>query len=475
MTADSPREHATPHAGAILAATVLGSGLVFIDGTVVNVALPTLQRTLHITTVDAQWVIESYAVVLAAFLLAAGALGDRVGRRTIFSSGVALFGIASLGCAIAPTIGWLVAARVVQGIGGALLIPSSLAILRASFDDTHRGAAIGAWSGWTAVGNGIGPVLGGWLTEHVSWRAVFLINVPAALVTLWLAHRFVTDSKDSRAPHRFDIAGTVLSAISLMLLTYGLVEAGRSGLPHLAEAPAVMTALIAGVIVFAIFLVVERRSPHPLVPLDLFASRTLLGANLLTLLLYAALGVAFFFLPFALVQFRGYTPTEAGAAFVPVVILLAGLSRWAGGLLARMPAWIPLTCGPLIVGVGFALFAVPGQRASYIWAVLPGAIVLGLGLATTVAPLTTVAVDAAEERFAGLASGINTAVSRTAGVLAVAIFGLIAFAAGMDPGVRGATGATFLHAFRVVMLTASALSVASALIAATLLPRSHTI
>jgi EmrB/QacA subfamily drug resistance transporter len=481
----------------ILATTILASGMVFIDGTVVNVALPALQKEFNASAASVQWVIESYALLLSALLLVGGSAGDKFGRRRVFLIGVTVFALSSAWCGLARSIEQLIVARAVQGIGGALLVPGSLALISASFPENVRGKAIGTWSGYTAITAALGPVTGGYLIEHFSWRYAFFINIPLALLILFLALRYVPESRNAHAVERVDWLGAVLASVGLGCLVYGLIESSTLGWND----ARVMGAFAAAPLALAAFVVVEMRHPSPMLPLRLFRSRDFTGANVLTLLLYAALGGTMFFLPLNLIQVHGYSAVEAGAALLPLILTMFILSRWAGGLVDRYGAKLPLVVGPAIAAFGFALLAVPGTGGSYWATFFPAVTVLGLGMSVSVAPLTTTVMNALDSSLAGAASGVNNAVSRAAGLMAIAVLGIVmhhAFSyafnertAALSPSVReqvaaqrsklaaievppeaseaeqreihAAVSASFVHGFRWVMLIAASLALASSL------------
>jgi EmrB/QacA subfamily drug resistance transporter len=489
----------------ILTATILASSMAFIDGTVVNVALPALQASFHATVVDVQWVVESYGVFLAALILAGGSLGDRLGRRRIFVAGVAIFAVASAGCGLAANIHQLIAARSVQGAGAALLVPGSLAIISTSFDQKNRGQAIGTWSGFTAITTAIGPVLGGWLVQHASWRWVFFLNVPLAAAVVVISMWQIPESRNSSAGP-IDWAGATLATVGLGGLVGGFIESVSLGW----QDPLVAGGLILGSGCLAAFVVLEARVKAPMLPLKLFNSPSFSGANLLTLLLYSAIGIFFFLFPMNLIQVQGYSTTAAGAAVLPLILLIFALSRWSGGLVARYGPRGPLMIGPLIAALGFVLFAMPSVADSYWKSFFPAVIVLGFGMAVTVAPLTTVVMSSVDQGSAGIASGVNNAVARVAGVLAIAVLGIAMVTAfssrlnadltglslppivlqgieanevrlaglqvpgGLDPStetaIKKSVGEAFVFGFRMVMLICAGLCLGSAAVAWQMIP-----
>jgi EmrB/QacA subfamily drug resistance transporter len=406
----------------VLGATILGSSMAFIDETAVPVALPAIQGALGATAVDAQWVVVGYTLFLASLVLVGGSLGDHLGRRRVFSVGVVLFALASVWCGLSPSPEQLIAARALQGVGAALLVPNSLATIGASFEEERRGKAIGTWVSLTSVTLILGPVLGGYLAENVSWRGIFFINVPLAVAILAITRSHVPESRNPEA-RRMDFPGAALAAVGLGGVVFGLLESSRARLGD----PLVAGALIIGVVALASFLVVESRRREPMMPLTLFRSRNFAGANVFTLLMYFALIGTMFFLPFNLIWVQGYSATAAGAAIVPAILLMAFFSRYTGGLADRYGAKLPLVVGPAISAVGFALFALPGIGGSYWTTFFPAAVVLGIGLSILVPAVTTVALSSVDIRHEGLASAINNTFSQTAGLLAVAVLGVLMF------------------------------------------------
>jgi EmrB/QacA subfamily drug resistance transporter len=439
----------------VLVATVLGSGIVMIDSTVVNVALPHIGHDLGAGFGGLQWTINAYTLTLGALLLLGGSLGDHFGRRRVFLVGVIWFALASAACGLAPDVAMLVAGRALQGVGGALLTPGSLALISASFHGSDRAAAIGAWSGLGGLAGAVGPFLGGFLVEW-SWRAVFLINLPLAVVVVVVTLLRVPASRDTQSPPGLDVSGTVLAVLGLAGLTYGLTELGNHG----ATAKA-MVAVGVGALALVALVAVERRSTHPLVPPSLFANNTFRVANAVTVLIYGALGAVFLLLVLQLQTVAGFSPIAAGTALLPVTAVLLMFSSRAGVLAGRIGPRLPMTIGPLIAATGLLLMLRIGSATSWLADVLPAALVFGAGVSLVVAPLTSAVLDSAPDRLVGSASGINNAVARAGGLLAVAVI----------PGLAGITGAdyadpaTFSAGFRTAIVIAASLLVAAAALA----------
>jgi EmrB/QacA subfamily drug resistance transporter len=404
----------------ILTATVLGSSLTFIDGSALGVALPSLQRDLAAGPAAAQWVSNAYLLTLGALVLIGGAAGDRFGRKRVFLTGVAIFTVASMGCGLAPSIHWLIGARAIQGVGAALLTPGALAVIGASLPPEERGKAFGTWAGFGALMGMVGPLVGGWLADSVGWRFIFWINVPLAAVAIALSTRFVTESRDPDA-HRLDWLGAILAVSGLAAVTWALTAAPDLGL----RSPWVLGALGGGLVVLVGFVLAEAKERYPMVPKALFASRAFSGANLLTLLLYFAVGGAMFFLPFDLIRVQGFSATAAGAAMVPFAVVMSAFSRLAGRIADRYGARLSLSVGPLLAGLGLLALAVPGRGATYVTGPLVGMTVLAVGMTLAVGPLTATVMGAVETAHTGVASGINNAVARVAGLLAIALLGLV--------------------------------------------------
>ncbi|MGC1380319.1 MAG: DHA2 family efflux MFS transporter permease subunit [Candidatus Baltobacteraceae bacterium] len=434
----------------VLVAAILGSAMTFIDSTAVNVSLPVLQRELNTTTAQTQWVIEGYALFLSALILTGGALGDLYGRRLVFAAGIAIFAIASLGCALAPNVAVLIVARCVQGIGGALSMPGSLSLISAAYSGEARGRAIGLWSGFSALTAALGPVIGGWLTQSFSWRYVFLINIPIAILVLAILAFAVAESRDASADRRVDVIGAALATLGLGLVVYGLIGMNSGRLEALPIGLAV-----AGLVVLGLFVAFERRTDDPMVRCDLFASRNFSVANVYTFFLYMAIGGSLYFVPFVLINVHHYSPTAAGAALLPFIFIMVVASRWSGGLVARVGPRTPLVLGAILAGAGFLAYALPGTGGSYWTTFFPAATILGLGGALFVAPLTTTVMNAVSVDHSGVASGVNNAVARTAGLIGIAALGILVTAA-----------PSYLYGFRGAMIASAALAFIAGAIAA---------
>ncbi|SDJ83016.1 drug resistance transporter, EmrB/QacA subfamily [Nocardioides sp. YR527] len=451
----------TPRGRWVLATTVLGSGLAMLDATVVNVALGRIGEDLDTGFAGLQWTVNAYTLSLAALILLGGSLGDRFGRRRVFLIGVVWFAVASLLCGLAPDIELLIAARGLQGIGGALLTPGSLAIIAASFHADDRAAAVGAWSGLSGVAAAVGPLIGGWLVE-LDWRLVFIVNVPVAVLIVITALRYVPESRDPDATGRIDVTGTLLAAVGLGALTFGLTRAGEVGF-----AGSVAATTVLGIACLAAFLVVEARSSHPLVPLELFRNPQFSAANAVTLLVYAALGVIFVLLVLQLQIVSGWSPLAAGSAMLPLTVVMLLFSSRAGALAQRIGPRLPMTLGPLVAAVGVLWMGRLGPQASYVTDVLPSVLLFAAGLTLLVAPLTATVLDAADDRHAGIASGVNNAVARTAGLLAVAVIPAAVGIAGDDY----TDPTAFDDGYGMAMLINAGLLVLGAVIAVTFVRR----
>jgi EmrB/QacA subfamily drug resistance transporter len=415
----------------VVAATVLGSGMAALDATVVGIALPAIGRDFHASVSSVQWVVDAYTLTLAGLLLLGGTLGDSYGRRKLFVIGVVWFAIASLLCGLALNAPMLIAARALQGVGGALLTPGSLAILQASFAEQDRPAAIGAWSGLGGVATAIGPFLGGWLIAAVSWRLVFFINLPLAALVVVIAARHVPETRAPGPVPKLDIRGALCISGALAGITYGLIAASSDGWGSVQ----VVAPLVAGVVLFGLFILAEAREKQPMLPLGVFASRQFSAANAVTFVVYAALGGLLFLVPTVLQVAHGYSPVEAGTALLPVTFIMLALSSRSGALAARIGPRLQMTVGPLVIAASLLLFTRLGSSGDYLTAVLPAVVVFGLGVAINVAPLTATALSAAPADHAGIASAVNNDVARAAGLIAVAVL----------PALAGITGDSYLH------------------------------
>ena len=415
----------------VIAATVLGSGIAALDAIVVGIALPAIARDFHASVASMQWVVDGYTLTLAGLLLLGGALGDVHGRRKVFMIGTVWFALASLACGLAPDAGFLIAARALQGAGAALLTPGSLSILQASFAPDDRSKAIGAWSGFGGVATAVGPFLGGWLIAAVSWRLIFFINLPVAVAVIAIAARRVPESRAPGPAAPLDVAGAVTISLGLAGLTYGLIAASSDGW----TSPRVLASLLAGAALFAAFCVVEARSRHPMLPLGVFRSRQFSSANAVTFVVYGALGGALFLVPVVLQEVCGYSPLQAGMALLPLTVIMLTLSARSAALASRIGPRLQMTVGPLLIGAGMLLFTRVHGSGDYLTQVLPAVLVLGLGLATNVAPLTATALSAAPAEHSGIASAVNNDVARTASLIAVAVL----------PALAGITGDVYLH------------------------------
>ncbi|HKE99074.1 MAG TPA: DHA2 family efflux MFS transporter permease subunit [Actinomycetes bacterium] len=441
----------------VLLACVLGSGVAFLDATIVNVALPAIGADFHTGLASLQWIVNAYTLTLSGLLLLGGSLGDRLGRRRIFVVGVVWFALASVLCGAALNAPMLIAARALQGVGAALLTPGSLAIIEAVYVEEDRARAVGAWSGLGGAATAIGPFLGGWLIDAVSWRLAFLINLPLAAVVVWVALRHIPETRDPHAADRLDWTGATLAALGLAGVIYALTEGPGLGW----TSPVILVTGLGGLLMLAAFVVVERTSSHPMLPLEMFASRQFTGANLVTFVVYGALGGATFLLPIQLQRVLGYSALESGVAFLPITVILLLLSARAGALAQRVGPRLPMTLGPIVVAIGFLLLGRIGPGSTYLTDVLPALIVFGLGLALTVAPLTATVLAAASAERAGIASAINNDVARVAGLIAVAA---LPVAAGLS-GAEALEPAVFSDGFRTATTIAATLCALGGLLA----------
>ena len=409
----------------VLLATILASSMAFLDSTALNPAQPIIQADLKMDASQTAWVANAYLLFLAALILVGGSLGDRFGRKRVYMTGIVVFSGASLVCGLAPDAGVLIAARAIQGIGGALMVPGSLAIIAVFFDDDQRGKAIGTWSTFTTLTTLLGPIIGGWLAGAGLWRLIFFLNLPLAVIALWALVRYVPETRDENAPPRLDYAGALLITLGLAGLTFGLSEAPNYGFAH----PLILATIIGGITAIVVFIGVENRSAYPMMPLSLFKSPTFSGTNALTFFLYGALTAVPYFLSFNLIQVQGYPPLESGLVLLPLSIILTLVSRRMGAIADRIGPRLLLTIGPALAGIGFFLFALPGQTngpSDYWTTYFPAALFLGIGMGITVAPLTTAVMGSAPASSSGVASGINNAVARTGGVLAIALLSSLA-------------------------------------------------
>jgi EmrB/QacA subfamily drug resistance transporter len=442
----------------VVAATVLGSGMAALDATVVGIALPAIGREFHAGVGSLQWIVDAYTLTLAGLLLLGGTLGDSYGRRKVFVIGVVWFAAASLLCGLAPTAGVLIAARALQGVGGALLTPGSLAILQASFAEEDRMAAIGAWSGLGGVATAIGPFLGGWLIDAVSWRLVFFINLPLAAVVIAISARHVPETKSPGPVPRLDYRGALAISGALAGITYGLIAASGDGW----GSASVLLPLGVGAVLLGVFVLIEAREPEPMLPLGVFRSRQFSAANTVTFVVYAALGGLLFLVPTVLIVVHAYTPVAAGTSLLPVTFIMLALSSRSGALAARIGPRLQMSVGPVVIAASLLLFARISDSGDYLTAVLPGAVVFGLGVAIMVAPLTATALAAAPADHAGVASAVNNDVARAASLIAVAVL----------PALAGITGDSYLHpaalahGFREAALMAAIFCAAGGVLAA---------